>query len=149
RGLHSRIVEALEVLAGTRVAEQVERLAHHALRGEIWDQALPYCWQAGQRASARSAYAEAVAHLTAGLEVLKWVPENPERSQHELDFQITLGHALRFTKGFGAPEVEHAFARARALCQQGRDTPQHFATMHGLLAFYSNRAKLHIARELG
>jgi class 3 adenylate cyclase/predicted ATPase len=149
RVLHTRITEAIATIYADRVADQVERLAHHALRGEMWDKALAYCWQAGQRASARSAYVEAVAHLTTGLEVLKRLPENPERSQHELDFQITLGHGLRFTKGFGAPEVEHAFARARALCQQGRDTPQHFSTLHGLLGFYSNRAKLHIARELG
>ena len=33
RVLHARIVEALEALAGDRLAEQVERLAHHALRG--------------------------------------------------------------------------------------------------------------------
>jgi predicted ATPase len=115
----------------------------------MWDKALAYCWQAGRRASARSAYAEAVAHLTTGLEVLKRSPEGPERDQHELGFQIALGHALRVTKGFGAPEVEHAFARARALCQQGRDTPQRFSTLYGLLTFYLNRAQLQIARELG
>ena len=40
RVLHARIVEALEALAGERVAEQVEQLAHHALRGEVWDKAL-------------------------------------------------------------------------------------------------------------
>ena len=49
RALHARIVEALEALAGDRVAEQVERLAHHALRGEVWDKALTYCRQAGRR----------------------------------------------------------------------------------------------------
>ena len=37
RVLHARIVEALEALAPDRVAEQVERLAHHALRGEVWE----------------------------------------------------------------------------------------------------------------
>jgi class 3 adenylate cyclase len=42
RALHARIVEALEVLAGERVTEQVERLAHHALRGEVWDKAVTY-----------------------------------------------------------------------------------------------------------
>ena len=47
RVLHARIVEALEALAGDRVAEQVERLAHHALRGEVWDKALAY-WPAGR-----------------------------------------------------------------------------------------------------
>src|SRR5262249_54857481 len=50
RGLHARIVEALEALAPERVAEQVERLAHHAVRGEVWDKAVPYCQQAGARA---------------------------------------------------------------------------------------------------
>ena len=34
---------------GDRVAEQVERLAHHALRGEVWDKTLAYCRQAGRR----------------------------------------------------------------------------------------------------
>src|SRR5262249_4710198 len=46
RALHARIVESLEALAGDRVAEQVERLAHHALRGEVWDKAMVYCRQA-------------------------------------------------------------------------------------------------------
>ena len=46
RVLHARIVAALEAFAGDRVAEQVERLAHHALRGEVWDKALAYCRQA-------------------------------------------------------------------------------------------------------
>jgi predicted ATPase len=35
RVLHARIVEALEALAGHRVVEHVDRLAHHAVRGEI------------------------------------------------------------------------------------------------------------------
>jgi tetratricopeptide (TPR) repeat protein len=52
RGLHARIVEALEALVGERVAEQVEHLAQHALRGEMWDKALVYCRQAGEKAMA-------------------------------------------------------------------------------------------------
>ena len=49
RVLHARIVEALEALAGERLAEQVELLAYHALRGEVWDKALAYFRQAGRR----------------------------------------------------------------------------------------------------
>src|SRR5262249_7879612 len=56
RMLHACIVVALEALAGDRVTEQVERLAHHALRGEVWAKALAYCRQAGEKAMARSAY---------------------------------------------------------------------------------------------
>ena len=62
RGLHARMVEALEAARrGAGVAEQVERLAHHALRGEVWDKAVAYCRQAGEKAMARSAHREAVA----------------------------------------------------------------------------------------
>src|SRR5262249_46160852 len=37
RTLHARIVETLETLAGERLADQIERLADHAVRGEVWD----------------------------------------------------------------------------------------------------------------
>src|SRR5206468_1178681 len=58
RGLHARVVEAIEALAPERVAEvasgrspdQVERLAYHALRGEVWGKAVTCCQQAGARA---------------------------------------------------------------------------------------------------
>jgi hypothetical protein len=43
--LHARIVAVLEALTGGRVAEQVERLAYHALRGEVWEG--PGLWLAG------------------------------------------------------------------------------------------------------
>src|SRR5262249_30163421 len=60
RALHAQIVTALEALAGDRLTEQVERLAHHALRGEVWEKALAYCRQAGEKTMAQSAYREAV-----------------------------------------------------------------------------------------
>jgi hypothetical protein len=80
RGLHARIVEALESLAGDRVAEQVERLAHHALRGEVWDRALAYCRQAGKKAMARSAYREAVGYFEQALSALSHLPETAQQS---------------------------------------------------------------------
>lgn len=75
QALHARIVEAFEALDGDRVAEQVERLAHHALRGEVWDKALAYCRQAGERALARSAYHEAVGYFEQALNALSHLPE--------------------------------------------------------------------------
>jgi class 3 adenylate cyclase len=60
RVLHRRIVEALEALYPDRLAEHVEQLTHHALRGEVWDKALAYCRQAGAKAMTRSANREAV-----------------------------------------------------------------------------------------
>jgi predicted ATPase len=54
RALHARIVEAIERLYADRLAEQVERLAHHAWRGELWPKAVDLLRSAGRRAAARS-----------------------------------------------------------------------------------------------
>jgi tetratricopeptide (TPR) repeat protein len=55
RALHGRIVEAIETLHPDRLGEHVERLAHHALRGEEWPKAVAYLRQAAAKAVARSA----------------------------------------------------------------------------------------------
>ena len=85
RTLHAQIVDVLETLAGDRqdeVAsgrspEQVDRLAHHALRGEVWDKALRYYRQAGAKALARSAYREAVMCFEQALEALARLHARP------------------------------------------------------------------------
>ncbi len=102
RVLHARIVEALEALAGDRVAEQVERLAHHALRGEVWDKALAYCRQAGEKAMARSAYREAVGYFEQALSAL---PHLPETARH-----ARAGHRSPARPALGAPAVWRLWA---------------------------------------
>jgi class 3 adenylate cyclase/tetratricopeptide (TPR) repeat protein len=94
RVLHARIVEALEALAGDRLAEQVERLAHHALRGEVWDKALAYCRQAGAKAAARSGYREAVTSFEQALMVVKHLPESLEILQQAFDLRMELTRRL-------------------------------------------------------
>jgi class 3 adenylate cyclase len=94
RVLHARIVEALEVLAGDRLAEQVERLAHHALRGEVWDQALAYCQQAGEKAMARSAHREAVGSFEQALSALPHLPEQRHTREQAIDLRLALHNAL-------------------------------------------------------
>src|SRR5262249_20375349 len=94
-------------------------------------------------------YVQAIAHLTKGLEVLITLPDTPERTQHELDLQLTLGPALMVTKGITDPEVERAYTRARMLCQQVEETPQLFPALWGLWRFYTGRGELQTTRELG
>ena len=48
--LHAKVVEAIEQRAPDRLAEQIERLAHHALRGELREKAVHYLRQAGLKA---------------------------------------------------------------------------------------------------
>jgi tetratricopeptide (TPR) repeat protein len=92
--LHARIMEALEALAGDRVTEQVERLAHHALRGEVWDKALVYSRQAGEKAMARSAYRESVASFEQALGALMHLPETRETREQGVDLRLALRSAL-------------------------------------------------------
>ena len=81
------------------------------------------------------------AHLTKGLELLKTLPDTPERTQQELTLQLALGAPLMATKGYAAPEVEKAYTRARELCQQVGETPQLFPVLRGLWVFYLVRAE--------
>ena len=95
RALHVRIVEALEALAGERVAEQVERLAHQALRGEVWDKALAYCRQAGDKALGQSAYREAVGYFEQALSTLTHLPEQRATRAQAIDLRLALRSALQ------------------------------------------------------
>jgi class 3 adenylate cyclase/tetratricopeptide (TPR) repeat protein len=95
RALHARIVDALEALAGERVADQVERLAHHALRGEVWAKALAYCRQAGEKAVARSAHREAVAYFEQALMALQQLPESRDTVAQAIDLRLDLRGSLQ------------------------------------------------------
>jgi transcriptional regulator with AAA-type ATPase domain/tetratricopeptide (TPR) repeat protein len=88
RDLHARIVDAIETVHRERLGEQVERLAHHALRGEIREKAVHYLREAGRKAAARSALQEARAWFDQALETLELLPQ--VRSTLEQAFEIRL-----------------------------------------------------------
>jgi class 3 adenylate cyclase/tetratricopeptide (TPR) repeat protein len=89
RALHARIADAIERLYADRLSEHVERLAHHASRGQLWDKALRYNRQAGNRALDRSAAREALACFERARAALRELPESRERAEQllELCFQ--------------------------------------------------------------
>ncbi len=149
RILHGRIAQAIEGLYRDGLEEHYSSLAHHYSRSGKIEKAVEYLKLAGQQAVHRSANAEAISHLTKGLELLKGLPDTPDRTQKELDLQTTLGTALMATKGYAAPQVEKAYTRARELCQQVGETSQLFPVLRGLCSFYLIRGKLETAHELG
>ncbi|MBI3328653.1 MAG: tetratricopeptide repeat protein [Nitrospinae bacterium] len=122
RVLHARIVEALEALAGERLAEHVDRLAHHALRGEVWNKALAYFRQAGDKAVARSAGREAVACFEQALVALEHLPEGRERHEQAIDVRFGLRNALgqRLEHGRVLTYLREAEVLAQALSDQRR-----------------------------
>jgi class 3 adenylate cyclase len=94
RGLHGRIVEAIEQLHPERLGEHAERLAHHAVRGELWEKAFVYLRQAGAKAYAHSAYRQAATYLEEAIQALSRLPETHERLQHGYELRIELRHAF-------------------------------------------------------
>jgi predicted ATPase len=87
--------------------------------------------------------------VTTGIELLKTLPEMPEHTQQVVTLHLALGAALQITKGYAAPEVEHAYTQAYALCQQMGETPELVWVLFGLWRYYLVRPQLHTARELG
>ena len=120
--LHARIVGALEALAPERVAGQVEHLAHHAVRGEVWDKAVPYCQQAGTRAYDRAAFREAVAAFEQALQALTHLPEDGDTRVRAIELRLALGGTLLLLGEYGRYRalLGEAEARARALDDRAR-----------------------------
>ena len=96
RTLHAHLVEAVDGLYADRLAEQIDQLAHHAIRGKVWGKATVYCRQAGEKALARSAYREAVIFFEPALGALRHLPECHDHDTHvqAIDLRLALRTAL-------------------------------------------------------
>ena len=116
RALHARIVEALEALAGDRLDDQVERLAQHALRGEVWDKALAYGRQAGDKAQMRSANREAVVCFEQALAALGHLPDSRAATEQAIDLRLGLRSALSVLGEAPGRMLDH-LRRAETLAQ--------------------------------
>jgi class 3 adenylate cyclase/tetratricopeptide (TPR) repeat protein len=134
RTLHARIVDAIERLYSDRLTEHVERLAHHAPRGEVWEKAVSYLRQAGAKALARSANREAVACFEQALVALSHLPETPETLEQAIDLRFDLRASLfslrELHKGFTYLREAERLARAindqRRLARLSVYTSHHF-----------------------
>jgi len=93
--IHARIVAAMEKLYGGRLGEQIERLAHHALSGQLWDKALPYLRQAGAKAAERQAYREAATLFEQALGVLDQMPQERGALEQAVDLRLDLRNVLQ------------------------------------------------------
>jgi predicted ATPase len=146
---HQRIAEVLVEQFPDLAQQQPEVVAYHYTTAELAAQAIPYWQQAGVRAAARSACAEAIAHLKQGLALVQSLAATPEHLQQELDLQTVLGPTLMAVQSPVAPEVEQTYARARVLCQRVGITPKLVWALEGLWAYYLVRGKFDTAGELG
>jgi len=122
RALHGAVAAAIERLHADRLVEHVERLAHHARQGEVWDKAVRYLHQAGSKAFLRSAHREAATCFEQALDALQKLPAHPDTIAESLDLRFDLRTALMPLGEFGRlwTVLDEAEALAEAVGDQRR-----------------------------
>lgn len=145
---HRAVGGRLETAYGERAHEIAAELAVHFEHGRDPHRTVHYLRQRAENAGRCGSFREAQEHLLKGLELLKALPDSPERRQQELVLQTQLGLIIQAYKGPAAPEAERAFAQARKLCQQIGEPAQLFHVLRGLSGLYQVRGELWKAQEL-
>jgi tetratricopeptide (TPR) repeat protein len=158
RSLHGRIASAIERIYAGRLAEQVERLAHHTLRGELWVQAPAYLRQAGKKALGRSANRDAATWFEEALRALRRLPETRDTIEQAIDVRFDLRVALAPLGEFARylDHLREAASLATAIGDQARLGRVSSYMIEGLGlsgdhdgAIESGQRALAIAAELG
>jgi tetratricopeptide (TPR) repeat protein len=147
RALDARIVETLEAPGAEPRADQVERLAHHALRGEIWGKALTYCRQAGARAFARSAHRASVEWFEHALAALAHLPETPHTVGAAIDLRLDLRSSLSPLAEFS--RMQDHLQEAERLAEAAGDRRRQGLVAAFLTNFHTVMLELRRAVEYG
>jgi DNA-binding winged helix-turn-helix (wHTH) protein/predicted ATPase len=144
--LHRLIAERQEAAYGARAAEIAAELALHFEHGREYQRAVHHLLQAADNALRREGHREAIRHFSKGLDLLAKLPETSERTQQELLLCFRLGVSLAQAKGFAAPEVERAVARAQALLRRLGDAPETLLVLPLLRGYHFVRGDLPTAQ---
>jgi predicted ATPase len=146
--LHREVAEKEEAGYGERAWEIAAELAMHFERSGDRRRAGMYLQQAAENANSRSAFSEARMHFQRALGLIENEPASRERTEREIGLWIGLGAAAMAARGWGTPEAEESYSRARALCQELGGSPALFPALWGLWLFYWGRGPLDTAHEL-
>ena len=131
RGLHAAVVTAIEGLHANRLVDHIERLAHHARLGEVWDKAVRHLRQAGAKAFMRSANREAAAYFEQALEALRHLPEHPDAIAESLDMRFEPPHRARPARRVGTDSDPPGRGRRSGGDSRGPATPRPHVELQG------------------
>jgi tetratricopeptide (TPR) repeat protein len=135
--LHGLIVKALEAMTESIPHDHLERLAQHAFQAELWDKAVIYLREAGNKAVSLSSFRNAVLYFERALEALRHVPNTNGNLRNAVDVRIDIRNALFILGDFrqGSEYLEEAKEAAIALNDQGR-----LGTVFNLMTAHCNLA---------
>jgi class 3 adenylate cyclase/tetratricopeptide (TPR) repeat protein len=148
RELHGKIAELLNRDYPSMQETEPETLARHYAGAGQADLAIKFLVIAGKQATSRAAQVEATNHYLMALELLETLPQSRERDHQEVLLRALLGGSLMATRGFAAPEVYSAFARARELCIELGDSPIYCLCLYGLFTVEASRSNKEAAIAL-
>jgi class 3 adenylate cyclase/predicted ATPase len=140
REIHARIVRALEDDPAAATS-QPEILAHHCASAGLTAKAIFYWQKAGERSKARSAMLEAIAQIEKALDLLRALPDGPDRQRAEIELRLALGGALLAARGHASEEMGKSYARARYLSELLGDTPNLLKALWGEFVHHHVRAE--------
>jgi tetratricopeptide (TPR) repeat protein len=146
--LHFKIAKTLEQRFPETVDAEPELLAHHYTEADMAEPAIVYWRRAGERAAQQSANAEAVAHITRGLDLVRNLPDTSARAEQELVLLNTLAAPLMNTKGYAAPEAVQVYDRAHDLCTQVGESIHIFQALAGVSTYHMVRGDVTHALSL-
>jgi DNA-binding winged helix-turn-helix (wHTH) protein/predicted ATPase len=158
--LYERLPATRRALCHVRVGDRIEEawegdldaigaeLAEHFERGGKLTRAIPHHQRAAAKALRRSANEEAIGHFQRALAAIVHLEEELERTKTEIELRVGIGAAYMASRGFGAPEVLEAYARAEALCDRIGERPDIFPAIWGQWAFRHGRGEFDHARRL-
>ncbi len=139
--LHARIGKVLEEQFHEVVATAPEILAHHYTQAGLYDLAIDYWRQAGERALRSSANIEGVTHFRKALELIRQLPATRDRDRRELDLHLALGRMMRASKGYASLETRQVFSRARELLNEEATVNDQLTVFYGLCIGHYVRAE--------
>ena len=164
RTLEARLPEGGAAPSGTALQREggeagLLLLAHHWSKAvdsrhpdpEVSRKAVAYLIAAGEHALELSAYPEASSHFAASFDILRVLPEEPDRDRQELRVQTRLSTILKVVRGWDSPEVKAAYDRARELCLRLDDRRELLQILFGLWSYHlfhvAYESSLHLAEE--
>ena len=132
--LHARVLAVLEDTPENNLGENIETLAHHALRAELWEKAVTYSRGTGTKAMSHSGFVEALSWYKRAFSALEHLPESREKLEQNIDLHLESRNAL-FLLG-DLPQVAEHLHQAESIAQRLGDQHRLARVLNFLNSYY-------------
>ncbi|MGB8339810.1 MAG: AAA family ATPase [Burkholderiales bacterium] len=147
--LHATIASAIEEhYPGARETVPEIMAQHFSAAGQA-NNAISLWRTAAMQATRRMALKEAISHLHNAMTDVAALEPSIARDRLELDLHASLGTTYMLAKGWAAPEVEHAYARANELSVSLTNPDDAVRTLWGICVFHLVRGEIEYACRIG